>query len=104
MQYIKWPLAILSFVALVVTSCSNDKGMIDATVINTGDITHEGCGYVLELTNTELLQPVYLPSDYQQNNLKVKVKYSHTGVKDTCDFGTVIYDLIDIEKIKRNLD
>lgn len=101
MQYMKWITGSALFLSLIFTSCNNDRSMVDATVINTGDITYEGCGYVLELENHEILQPIYLPSDYQINNLEVKVKYSHSGMKDTCDFGTVIYDLIDIEKIKR---
>ncbi len=104
MQYFKWISILAVFSALLLSSCSSDKGMVDATIINTGDISYEGCGYVLELDNSELLQPIYLPSDYQLHNLKVKVKYAHSGMQDTCDYGTVIYDLIDIEKIKRDLD
>ncbi|HLS71177.1 MAG TPA: hypothetical protein VK027_05910 [Chitinophagaceae bacterium] len=101
MQYIKSIVGFGLFLSLIVSSCNSDRKMVEATVINTGDITYEGCGYVLELQNHEILQPIYLPSDYQINNLEVKVKYSHSGMQDTCDFGTVIYDLIDIEKIQR---
>lgn len=104
MQNIKWVLALITACTIVFFSCSSDRGMVDARVINTADLTYEGCGYVLELQNQELLQPIYLPSDYQLHNLKVKVKYKHSGMQDTCAYGTVIYDLIDIEKIKKNLD
>ena len=90
---------ISSFVA-----CNKDKDMVDATIVDTGDITNEGCGYLLELEDKAVVQPSYLPSAYQHGGLKVKVKYTHTGIKDTCDFGTVIYDLVSIQEIKRNND
>ncbi|WP_157977241.1 hypothetical protein [Taibaiella helva] len=77
--------------------------MVEATVIDTGDITNEGCGYVLRLEDQALLQPEYLPSAYQHGGLKVKVKYTHTGVQDTCQFGSVVYDLVSIQDIKRNI-
>lgn len=104
MHNIKWIFALVVVGTIVLFSCNSDRGMVDARVINTADLTYEGCGYVLELQDHELLQPIYLPSDYQLHNLKVKVKYTHSGMQDTCDYGTVIYDLIDIEKIKKDLD
>lgn len=88
-------LALLGFAA-----CDKDKNMVDAIVVDTGDITYEGCGYLLELEDKALLQPLDLPSAYQHDGIKVKVEYSHTGIQDTCDYGTVIYDLVDIERIK----
>ena len=86
------------------TSCNNDKDMREAKVIDTGDITFEGCGYVLQLPNSELIKPIYLPSAYQHNGISVKVKYKHSGVLDTCKFGTVIYDMVSIQEIKLNQD
>lgn len=82
-------------------SCNKDKDMVDAVVVDTGDITNEGCGYVLELQDQALVQPNYLPSAYQHNGMRVKVKYTHTGVQDTCDFGSVIYDLVSIQDIRK---
>lgn len=76
--------------------------MVKATVINSGDITLHGCGYVLELEDLALIQPVYLPGAYQHDGIKVKVAYEHTGIQDTCKFGTVIYDLVDIKRIKND--
>ena len=89
------------FSAFFFTACKNDKGMVDATIVDTGDITYEGCGYVLKLTDAALIQPVNLPSAYEHDGMKVKVKYTHTGIQDTCKYGTVIYDLVNIEKIKK---
>jgi len=96
----KYTLALGAFLILAV-SCNKDKDMVDATVVDTGDITNEGCGYVLELKDKALIQPNYLPSDYQHGGMRVKVKYTHTGVIDTCKFGSVIYDLVSIQEIRK---
>ncbi len=93
-------IAVLLFAA----SCDPERKMVDATVIDSGDITNEGCGYVLQLADQALIQPVYLPSAYQHGGIRVKVEYQHTGIADTCDFGTVIYDLVDIKRIKINME
>ncbi len=89
---------------LATASCNSDKNMVKATIVDTGDITNEGCGYLLRLEDSALVQPNNLPSAYFHNGLKVRVKYTHTGVKDTCDYGSKVYDLATIEKIKRDLD
>lgn len=82
--------------------CVADKNMVEAIVVDSGDITYEGCGYLLQLEDKALIQPMNLPSAYHHDGMKVKVKYKHTGVQDTCPFGTVIYDLVNVEKIKRS--
>jgi len=96
----KYTLAFAASVFLFF-SCNKDKDMVEATVVDTGDITNVGCGYVLQLQDQALVQPDYLPSAYQHDGLRVKVKYTHTGVQDTCDFGSVIYDLVSIQDIKK---
>jgi hypothetical protein len=95
---------ILASALFITASCSNDKDLVNATIVDTGDITNEGCGYLLQLDDKELVQPNNLPSSFHHDGLKVKVKFTHTGVRDTCDYGTVIYDLATIQEIKKNLD
>lgn len=99
----KYILPFLILSVFTAFSCNNDKGMVKATVIDTKDVTHLGCGYVLQLEDSALLQPINLPSAYQHDGIEVKIKYEFTGIKDTCQFGTVIYDLISINKIKHLL-
>ena len=97
---------ILGLVAVlfISVSCNKDKDMVEATIVDTGDITNIGCGYLLQLEDQAIVQPHYLPSAYQHGGLKVKVKYTHTGVIDTCDFGTKLYDLVTIQDIKKKND
>jgi hypothetical protein len=90
----------LGAILLFAASCNNDKDMVTATVVDTGDITNIGCGYLLQLQDSALVQPNYLPSNCQHGGLVVKVKYTHTGVQDTCRFGSVVYDLVSIQDIK----
>lgn len=85
-------------------SCGDEKGMVNATIVNTGDITNEGCGYLLKREDNELVLANNLPSAYFHDGLRVKVKYTHTGVMDTCKYGSVIYDIATIQKIKRRND
>jgi hypothetical protein len=90
----------LGALLLFAASCKNDKDLVNATVVDTGDITNVGCGYLLRLEDSAFVQPDYLPSNCQHGGLAVKVKYTHTGVQDTCKFGSVVYDLVSIQKIK----
>lgn len=99
----KYILPLLFLSIFSATACKDDKGMVEATVIDTKDLTHIGCGYVLQLKDSALLEPINLPSAYQHHGIKVKMEYEHTGIKDTCQFGTVIYDLISIKEIKNDL-
>lgn len=96
----KYTLALVAALFFSV-SCNKDKDMVEATIVDTGDITNEGCGYLMQLKDQALLQPQYLPSAYQHDGMRIKVKYTHTGIQDTCDFGTVIYDLVSIQDIKK---
>ncbi len=87
--------------ALGILSCKKDSNFVDAMIVDTGDITYEGCGYLLKLNNNELLKPLYLPGAYQHDGLEVKVKYEHTDLRDTCNYGTKIYDMVNVSDIQR---
>jgi hypothetical protein len=90
--------------ALITLSCNKERNMVNAIVVDTGDITRSGCGYLLKLDDQALLQPDYLPSTYQHEGLKVKIKYTHTGAIDTCAFGVTTYDIVTLQDIMRNKD
>jgi len=95
-----------AIILLFATSCEKDKNFTEATVMDTGDITEEGCGYLLRLNDGTEEKPEYLPSAYQHNGLRVKIKYRSTGVLDTCQFAIPrkFFERIFIDEIKRNLD
>jgi hypothetical protein len=77
--------------------------MVSATIVDTGDIAYNGCGYLIRLTDGTDLRPKYLPSQYQHNAMKVKVKFNRDGEGSVCDTYPVkrfieVVDLIDIKK------
>jgi hypothetical protein len=92
---------VLLFVFVV--ACKKDKNMVSATIVDTGDIAYKGCGYLIRLTDGTDLRPKYLPSSYQHDGMKVKVKFNRDNEGDVCDtyptkkFIEVI-DLVDIKK------
>ena len=62
---------------LALASCNPDKDMVEAEVVDTGNITgNTGCGYLLRLNDSALLKPLDLPSAYHHNGLQVKIKYT----------------------------
>ncbi len=91
---------------LLAVSCKKDKDYTRATVIDSGDITADGCGWLLRLEDGKLEKPEYVPGNFLHNNLKVKVKFHSTGVLDTCR-STPPYDFFEqvaIDDIKRDID
>ena len=97
-------LLVLTAATFMATTCEKDKGYVSATVIATGDITQEGCGYLLKMTDGKLEKPYQLPSAFQHNDLKVKVKLKASGILDTCQFEPPhsFYELVYVEDIKKD--
>jgi hypothetical protein len=85
-------------------SCNKNSDTVEARILDAQDITNLGCGYLLLLEDSGLVKPDYLPSAFQHNGMKVQVKYQHTGVMDTCDYGAKIYDRASILKIQQIRD
>jgi hypothetical protein len=93
-------LAACSLIAF--TSCKKyDEGFTRAQVIYAGDLTPNGCGYLLRLTDGTLIKPVYLASAYQIDSLGVLVKYYNTGNQSNCE-PQHPYDLVGVDEIKRD--
>lgn len=80
-----------------------DEGFVDAEVVDSGDISSSGCGYLLRFSNGDEEKPYQLLSAYQKNGTLVKVKYHLSEVWDTCGTSRpyAIYQLIIIDDIKR---
>jgi hypothetical protein len=87
-------------------SCKKDKGYIKATIVDTGDITADGCGYVLRMEDGKDEKPEYLPSAFQHNGMKVLVKIRSSGVLDTCQFAPphVFFEKVYIDEIKKDVN
>lgn len=89
---------------LVLASCGKDE-LRTATVIETGDITFEGCGYLLQLEEDgQLIKPSHLPGAYQHPGIKVEINYNHTGIVDTCEYSPKLFDLVNLNEIHLKQD
>jgi len=88
------------------TSCKKDKNYVRATVKDSGDVTSDGCGYLLRMEDGREEKPQYLPSAFQHNDIEVLVKYHSTGILDTCGFTAPrsFFELIAIDDIKKVID
>ena len=93
--------AALSIISIA--ACNPDRKLVKATVVNTGDITSAGCGYLLVLEDSALLKPIELDADYQQNKLPVLIEYRFSGERDTCDYGPKVFEMVTISKIKKDI-
>lgn len=96
----------IATIAVLAISCKKDKDYTRATIIDTGDITVDGCGYILRMEDGKEEKPEYLSSAFQHNNMKVKVKIHSSGVLDTCRFETPrkFYERVYIDDIKQDID
>lgn len=89
---------------LFILSCNkDDKGFEDATILDSGDITAKGCGYLLQFEDGRTEKPYQLLSAYQHGGMKVKVKYHVSGLDDTCGASKPYsyYHLVIIDDIKK---
>lgn len=102
----KYLLCAFVLVSVFAVSCKKDKGMEKATVTDTGDIAKDGCGYLLKLEDGKLVRPDYLPSAYQHDGYKVKIKFNSDGEGDICNtYPTKKFiENIQLTDIKRDQD
>ena len=99
----RYLLLVAAFLMITGTSCKKyDEGFTRALVVYGGDLTTNGCGYLLRLQDGTLLKPIFLESNYQQDSLGVLVKYNTTGEQTNC-VPQHPYDKVNINEIKRDL-
>jgi hypothetical protein len=97
----------LAFLAILSVSCRKDRDMVKATVVDSGDIAAGGCGYLLKVEgDAELYRPKYLPSAYQHDGYKVKVKLNKDGEGEICQThpNKQFYEIVEIADIKKDID
>jgi hypothetical protein len=95
-------LILAALVFVTVTSCKKeDEGYTRAMVVYGGDLTINGCGYLLRFEDGSLVKPVYLASAYQHDSLGVLIKFYNTGNQTNC-VPQDPYDIIAVEEIKRD--
>jgi hypothetical protein len=82
-------LSITLLSMLIVSSCKKSGTTAasltaNATVVNSGAIAADGCGWLIKLNDNSEYSPVNLTSDFQQDNLKVSVTYTILSTNTSC--------------------
>ena len=98
-----FPLVAIILSISVLACNKSDNGFENAEVVERGDVTNEGCGYLLRFDDGREEKPYQLLSAYQHNGMLVKVKYHSSEVTDTCGAARPYsyYQLIIIDEIKK---
>lgn len=72
-------------IVLLAVACNKDKKLQKATIVDTGDVAKDGCGYLLKLEEDgRMVRPNNIPSAYMHNGYKVKVSFDENGEGIAC--------------------
>ncbi|MGI4751970.1 MAG: hypothetical protein ACRYFB_15155 [Janthinobacterium lividum] len=80
-------LLLLAGFFAVISSCKKDANMftnVSATVIYTGDLAADGCGYLIKIDSTTYYHPVNLDDSYKKDQLQVTINYHLLTTKYQC--------------------
>lgn len=104
----KYVLGTFLALSVLTVACKKNKDMINATVVDSGDIANKGCGYLLRLDDEDgkLVRPRYMPSAYQHDGMRVKVKLNRDKEGEICNtYPTKQFiEVADLTDIIRNQD
>lgn len=103
----KYLIGAFAMLTVFVVACKKDKNMVNATVVDSGDIAKDGCGFLLQLeSDGSMLRPKYIPSAFQYNGLKVKVKLNRDGEGEICNTYPIkkFYEVVELIDIKKDLE
>ncbi len=67
-------------------SCKKDANLLtaNATIIDTGSVAVDGCGWLIKLNDSTTYEATNLSADYQKNNLQVNISYYLLTTKFQC--------------------
>ncbi len=83
----KKQLTIILLLFVVLYSCKKDNNAVkelSATIIYTGELSLDGCGWLIKIDSTNAYSPVNLPDTYKKNNLPVVINYNLLASKYHC--------------------
>lgn len=90
------PFALLMIITL--SSCIKEDDFESAVIRDFGDPAVDGCGWVVDISSI-IYKPKNLPTEFEVDNLEVKMKYDILDSKANCGFAHDVYDEIHIKDI-----
>jgi len=70
----------------VPVSCKKDGNLLtaNATIIDTGSVAVDGCGWLIKLNDNTTYEATNLATDFQKNNLQIRISYHLLTTKFQC--------------------
>jgi hypothetical protein len=81
--------------------CTTESGFVNATIIDSGPVETDGCGWVVKLGDEKFYHPDALGDEFKQNNLGVKICYESSKDEFRCGIAALsmpVLHIISIEK------
>lgn len=80
--------------------CDNETGFVSATILDSGPIETDGCGWVVKIGDDQFYHPDALSAEFKQNNLSVKICYELTTEEFRCGIAALPMPVIHVIAIK----
>lgn len=92
--------AFLAVFAFATFSCEKVEIVEEAIVLDFGDVAADGCGWLLELEDGELVHATNgIPENLQQDSLKVLIDYEAADGQFQCGLASTTYNQIELTSI-----
>ena len=80
--------------------CNTESGFVNATIIDSGPIETDGCGWVVKLGDDKFYHPDALEDEFKQNNLSVRICYESAKDEFRCGIAALTMPVLHIIAIK----
>ena len=80
--------------------CLNESDYTNATIIFSGPVETDGCGWLVKIDDTHSYHPDVLDIAFQQDQLPVKIAYKLTPDKFICGIAALQITVIHVDDIK----
>ena len=92
--------AFLAILAFATFSCEKAEIVEEALVLDFGDVAVDGCGWLLELEDGDLVHATNgIPENLQQDSLKVLIDYEDAEGQFQCGLAGTTYNQIELTSI-----
>ena len=81
--------------------CDTETGFVNATIVDSGPVETDGCGWVVKLGDDKFYHPDQLADEFKQNNLNVKICYELSKDEFRCGIAALNMPVLQIIAIKK---
>lgn len=92
---------LLTTISLTMFGCISERLLLSgpATIIHSGRIESNGCGWLVEMGGELYFPREPLPSEFQENGRSVTIEYEKTEFLRACGFSSMEYPEIAVFQI-----